>query len=84
MAFSFCHTPRIRSIRNGGYSRHNISLEQAQAEFEQWLAADTAGGAFTAEEEPASELPANYLRFVRIRHARSGKVWYTLQITNLS
>lgn len=81
MLYSFCHTPRIRSIRNGGYQKHNISLAEAQAEFAQWLAADTEGGDFVAEEIPGQELTPSYVRFARVRHARSRKVWYTLQIT---
>ncbi len=81
MLYSFCHTPRIRSIRNGGYQKHNISLAEAHDEFAQWLAADTEGGTFVAEEIPNEKLPKAYMRFARIRHARSRKVWYTLQIT---
>jgi hypothetical protein len=81
MDYDFAHTPRIRSIRNGGYQRRRLTLEEAQAEVEQWIAADTEGGKFVAEEVPATELLPSYVRFVRIRHARSTKVWYTIQIT---
>ncbi len=81
MTYSFAHTPRIRSIRNGGYQKHGLTIAEAQAEFGQWIVADTAGSKFMAEELPAAELPTNYVRFARIRHVRTGKVWYTLQIT---
>lgn len=82
MTYTFWHTPKLRSIRNGGYERHGISLEIAETEFAEWLRVDLESGDFVAREiETPERLRGVIVRRVAILHKRTNRLWYVLQIT---
>jgi hypothetical protein len=81
-SYSFWHCPRIKSIRNGNYEKHKITFAQAQDEWNEMVKIYSNQSNFELiESEIFEQFKNTLIRHCQIRHKKSGKLWYIMQIT---